>query len=195
MEIFTIKLSCFVGHVFVDLSECTRTWFTVRNVRGERVVLNFRAWYQIQGHRLTSSLMILDACKPLFFIFVINWVFNTHVYTVNCVICLFIDFSNRDMGLKWRSKRFQKSIFLGPRFLHKALCVQWKCSLFSVTVRFHLTLMLIQHPWQHHGVSSIVVYGRCMDKQTATIYNTSTSYDLCWRNALTKWKLTSQSIG
>ena len=27
-----------------------------------------------------------------FFIFVINLVFNTHVYTVNCVICLFIDF-------------------------------------------------------------------------------------------------------
>lgn len=81
----------------------------------------------------------------LFFnFFVTNWQFNTHMCTVICVIRLLLT-SKIDRWTKMKSV-FLKSNFLGPRVCHKALCVQWKCSLFSLSSSFLPSSCLSQRP-------------------------------------------------
>lgn len=69
------------------------------------------------------AILLLDVCcRPCFFLnnqLSISYT-HTHMHHVNCLL---LSSKNREMGLKWCSQCF----FMGPRFLHKALCVRWRC--------------------------------------------------------------------
>lgn len=86
---FPVVLGTFCLFIWMhhDLVQC-------RNVcclRGE-LILIFKAWCQIH---LEDLLLLLGWYIACFFIFVTNWVFNTHVYTVNCIICLLLTLIER----------------------------------------------------------------------------------------------------